>query len=163
MSESTKDTQNDTCPKCGSSLGEIITTKSGKRIQRCSAGVWNQSTHQVDGCDFVKWLPFEPQALDEKCPKCGAPLVFYITKFNKRMKKCSTNTWDPKTRTTSGCDYVEWIKASTEELDENCPKCGSKLVMFTSAKGKKLKKCSTNKWNKETGTVTGCEFVEWQN
>lgn len=151
------------CPKCGSALGEVITTKSGRRLQRCSTGTWNETTKETEGCDFVKWLPFEPQLLDEKCPKCGAALVFYITKFNKRMKKCSTNIWDPQTRTTSGCDYVEWIKGTTEELNEDCPKCGSKLVLFTSASGKKLKKCSTNQWDRSTGTTTGCSFVEWQN
>ncbi len=150
------------CPKCGSALGEVVTTKSGKKFQRCSAGSWNAETRQVDGCDYIKWLPVEPQALDEKCPKCGAPLLLVTTRFGKRMKKCSTNTWDPKTRTASGCDYVEWMKGTTEELDENCPTCGAKLVLFTSSSGKKLKKCSTNKWDPETKMATGCTYVQWQ-
>ena len=121
----------ETCPKCGSALGEITVTKSGKRFQRCSTGNWNQETHQVDGCSYIKWLPVEPETLDEKCPKCGAPLLLTTTRFGKRMKKCSTNSWDPKTRTASGCDYVEWIKGTTEELKEDCPKCGEKLVLYT--------------------------------
>jgi len=150
------------CPKCGSALGEVVTTKSGRKLQRCSTGSWNEQTKKIEGCNYVKWLPFEPQALDEKCPKCGAPLVLNITRFNKRMKKCSTNVWDPKTRTISGCDYVEWIKGTTEPLEEDCPKCGSKLVLFTTAASKKLKKCSTNQWDKENRTSTGCNFIEWQ-
>lgn len=152
----------DVCPKCGSALGEITETKSGRKLQRCSAGSWNPETKTIDGCTFVKWLAVEPQKLDEKCPKCGSPLLMAVTRFGKKMKKCSTATWDPKTRTAGGCDYIEWIKGTTEPLDEDCPKCGSKLVMFTSAAGKKLKKCSTNKWDPEQKVATGCDFVEWQ-
>lgn len=149
------------CPKCGSALAEIATTKNGKRFQRCSTGSWNAETHQVDGCNYIKWLPVEPEVLDEKCPKCGAPLVLTTTRFGKRMKKCSTNSWDPKTKTASGCDYVEWLKGTTEELEEDCPKCGSKLVLFTSSAGKKLKKCSTNKWDPEARQATGCDYTQW--
>jgi ssDNA-binding Zn-finger/Zn-ribbon topoisomerase 1 len=149
------------CPKCGSALGEIITTKSGKRFQRCSAGSWNAETRQVEGCFYVKWLPVEPEVLDEKCPKCGAPLILTSTRFGKKLKKCSTNTWDPKTKTATGCDYIEWVKGTTEELEETCPKCGAKLVLFTSASGKKLKKCSTNKWDPETRQATGCDYTQW--
>ena len=149
------------CPKCGSALSEIITTKSGKRLQRCSAGSWNEETKKTDGCIYVKWLAVEPEVLDEKCPKCNAPLIMTATRFGKRMKKCSTNSWDPKTRTASGCDYIEWIKGTTEELDELCPKCQSKLVLFTSSSGKKLKKCSTNSWDSENRVATGCDYVEW--
>jgi len=152
----------ETCPKCGSALGEVTTTKNGKKFQRCSTGSWNAETKQVDGCPFIKWLPIEPTTLDEKCPKCGAPLVLNVTRFGKRMKKCSTNSWDSKTRTASGCDYIEWIKGTTENLEEDCPKCGAKLVLYTSASGKKLKKCSTNKWDPEERMATGCDYVQWQ-
>jgi len=160
--ESAVSTDEEKCPKCGSLLGEVVTTKSGRQLRRCSAGQWNEETRRVEGCNFVKWLVVPPQPLEEKCPKCGASLVLAITRFGKKMKKCSTNVWDPQTRTASGCDYVEWIKGTTEELDEKCPKCGEKLVMMTTASGRRLKKCSTNKWNKENRMVTGCDFVEWQ-
>ena len=153
--------KSDVCPKCGAALGEVVVTKSGKKLQRCSAGQWNSETRQNEGCVFVKWLPIEPEALDEKCPKCGAPLLMTATRFGKKMKKCSTNTWDPKTRTASGCDFIEWIKGTTETLDEDCPKCSEKLVLFTTAAGKKLKKCSTNKWDKDQKMATGCDYVEW--
>lgn len=149
------------CPKCGSALGEVQTTKSGKSFVRCSTGSWDPETRQVQGCSFIKWLPAEPQVLDEKCPKCGSALILTVTRFGKRMKKCSTATWDPKTRTAGGCDYIEWIKGTTEELDEDCPKCSSKLVLFTTAAGKKLKKCSTNKWDPEKREAVGCTYVQW--
>jgi len=149
------------CPRCGSALGEIETTKSGRRIQRCSTGSWNQETRKTEGCPYVKWFDVPAEKLDEKCPKCGSPLLLVTTRFDKRLKKCSTAKWDPQTRTQSGCDYVEWLKGNTEELEDDCPKCGSKLVLYTSAAGKKLKKCSTNKWDSETRSSTGCDYVEW--
>ena len=161
MNTQNESSNQDICPKCGSKLGEVVATKSGKKLQRCSAGVWDEETKKIDGCPFVKWLPIEPVKLDEKCPKCSSPLILVVTRFNKKMKKCSTNVWDPKTRKASGCDYVEWIKGTTEELDEVCPKCGSKLVLFTTSSGKRMKKCSTNNWDKISRSPTGCDYVEW--
>ena len=155
------ETDTEICPKCGSNLTEIITTPTGRQLRRGSAGSWNPKTRQTDGCDFVKWLPFEPQPLDEKCPKCGSPLVFAITKYGKRMKKCSTGGWYPAKRSPTGCDYVEWISGTTEEIDENCPTCGSKLVLYTTANGKRMKKCSTAGWDRDTRTATGCTYIEW--
>lgn len=162
MKDKTEEKKDEVCPKCGSPLGEITETKSGKKIQRCSTGSWNPETKQVEGCDYVKWFAAEPQTLEEKCPKCGAPLLLAVTRSGKKMKKCSTSTWDPKTKTAGGCDYVEWIKGTSVPLDEDCPKCGSKLVLFTTANGKKLKKCSTATWDPKTREAGGCDFVEWQ-
>jgi len=156
-----ENTQNAICPKCGSALGEVITTKSGKRLQRCSTGSYNKDTRQVEGCDFVKWLQVEPVTLDEKCPKCSAPLIMVVTRFGKKMKKCSTNKWDPKTKTASGCDFFEWVKAKVEELDELCPTCGAHLVKVETPNGKRMKKCSTSGWDKVTRSATGCTYIEW--
>ncbi|MCL5090602.1 MAG: hypothetical protein M1514_01185 [Patescibacteria group bacterium] len=50
---------------------------------------------------------------------------------------------------------------STEELDEVCPNCGAKLVLYTTANGKKMKKCSTSGWDKEKKVATGCTYVQW--
>ena|SRR3989344_17508 len=149
------------CPKCGSPLGEVTTTPTGRKLQRCSAGKWNPDTRKNEGCPFVKWLPVEPVNLDEKCPKCGSPLILVVTRFGKKLKKCSTNTWDPQTRQASGCDYIEWVKGTTEQLDEDCPECGSKLVIYTTAAGKRMKKCSTNQWDNEKRQAVGCTYIQW--
>jgi len=149
------------CPKCGAPLGPIEETKNGRKLQHCSKGAWNPDTKKVEGCPFVKWLEAEPQELDEKCPKCGAPLELRVTRFGKKMKKCSKGGWDPQAKKATGCDYVEWITGTTEELDEKCPDCGAKLVLFTTSKGKKLKKCSTAGWDREARKATGCTYVEW--
>lgn len=152
---------NENCPKCGAPLSPVEETPTGKRLQRCSKGSWNPETKQVEGCPFVKWLPVEPKPLDEDCPKCGKPLVLNVTRSGKKMKKCSTNVWDPETRTASGCDYVEWINGTTEPLDEICPDCGEKLVLYTTSSGKRLKKCSTAGWDRQARKATGCAYVEW--
>lgn len=45
---------------------------------------------------------------------------------------------------------------------ENCPKCGSPLVKFTSKDGTKSGvKCSTSKWDHINKVATGCSFVKW--
>ncbi len=156
-----KNKDDKTCPKCGNPLGEVVTTKTGKMFVRCSTGTWNPDTRETEGCDYIKWMDTPPEELDEKCPKCGNKLVLATTKFGKKMKRCSTNKWDPATRTASGCDYVEWIKGTTEPLEEDCPKCGNKLVLFTTSGGKRLKKCSTSGWDREAKMATGCDYVEW--
>jgi roadblock/LC7 domain-containing protein len=55
------------------------------------------------------------------CPKCGSKLVDITTKTGKRMFKCSTATWDPKTKVAGGCDFIEWqndvVPASVTPVD----------------------------------------------
>lgn len=138
-----------TCPKCNSPFGEVTETASGKRLQRCSQ------------CSYVKWLPVEPKALDEKCPKCGLPLVLQITRFGKKMKKCSAGGWDKATRKPTGCDYIEWINGTTQALPDKCPDCGNPLVLFTTNSGKRMIKCSTSGWDKIARKATGCAYIQW--
>jgi len=149
------------CPKCGADLSPVTETATGRKLQRCSQGSWNPQTHKNEGCDYVKWLEVEPVELEEKCPKCGAPLVLQVTRFGKKMKKCSAGTWNKDTKKVDGCDYVEWINGTSEPLEEKCPKCGANLVLFTTANGKKMKKCSTSGWDKEAKKATGCGYVLW--
>lgn len=103
----------------------------------------------------------QPPQTNEVCPKCGSPLIEATTRTGRKLKRCSTNKWDPETKTASGCDYIEWAKGSVEETDEDCPDCGNKLVIYTSAAGKRLKKCSTNKWDPKTKQASGCQYTEW--
>ncbi len=153
--------ENNICPKCGSPLGEIIETAGGKRLRHCSQGSWNPQTKKNEGCDYVMWLPVEPKELPEKCPKCGAPLLLVVTRFGKKMKKCSHGGWDKATRQATGCDYVEWINGTTEPLDEECPECGKPLVLYTTNAGKRMKKCSAAGWDREAHKPTGCTYVHW--
>lgn len=151
----------DVCPKCGSPLGPITETRTERRLQRCSTGSWDPENKQNIGCDYVKWFEVEPVKLDEKCPKCDSPLILATTRFGKKMKKCSTNVWDKDAKKAVGCDYIEWINGTTEQLDEECPQCQEKLVLFTTNAGKKMKKCSTAGWDREAKKPTGCTYVVW--
>lgn len=155
------DTTGDVCPKCGSALGEIVETPTGRKLQRCSKGSWNKETKKNEGCDYVKWLVVEPKTLDEKCPKCGSALVLQVTRFGKKMKRCSGGGWDKETKKPTGCDYVEWLTGTTEPLDETCPDCGANLVLFTTANGKRMIKCSTSGWDKAARKATGCTYIQW--
>jgi ssDNA-binding Zn-finger/Zn-ribbon topoisomerase 1 len=154
-------TPEDICPKCGSPLAEITTTQTGRKLQRCSTGSWDSQSRKNVGCDYVKWFEIEPLELDETCPKCGSKLILSVTRFGKKMKKCSKGGWDKETKKATGCDYVEWINGTTEQLDEECPECGKKLILFTTNAGKKMKKCSTSGWDRNTRKATGCPYVYW--
>lgn len=154
---------NDICPKCGAPLGDVQETATGRKLQRCStAGEWNPKVKPT-GCTYVKWLAVEPQELDEKCPKCGNPLVLAVTRFGKKMKKCSTGGWDSVAKKATGCDYVEWVNGTSEPLDEKCPECSHPLVLYTTATGKQMKKCSTAGWDTALKKPTGCTYVQWLN
>lgn len=149
------------CPKCGAPLGDVTETQTGRKLQRCSTGSWNPQTKKNEGCDYVKWIQDQPQELDEKCPKCGAALILQTTRFGKKMKKCSTGGWDKDAKKATGCDYVEWLGGKSETLDENCPVCGQSLVLYTTANGKKMEKCSTSGWDREARRATGCTYIKW--
>lgn len=149
------------CPKCGAPLGEVVETKTGRKLRRCSTGSWNPETRKTEGCDYVLWLAVEPQQLDEKCPKCGNALILQFTRFGKKMKKCSTGGWDKENKKPTGCDYVEWLTGTTEPLKESCPDCGKPLVLYTTASGKKMEKCSTAGWDREARKATGCPYIKW--
>ncbi len=77
------------------------------------------------------------------------------------MKKCSTGGWDKEQRVATGCDFVEWMNGTREELNEDCPQCGAKLILATTTNGKKMKKCSTAGWDREFRQPTGCTYIEW--
>ncbi|PIV07869.1 hypothetical protein COS53_00155, partial [Candidatus Shapirobacteria bacterium CG03_land_8_20_14_0_80_35_14] len=121
----------------------------------------NKELKKTEGCDYVRWLEVAPKELDEVCPKCGAQLVLVVTRFGKKMKKCSKGSWNKELKKAEGCDYVEWINGMTEKLDEDCPDCGEKLVLFTTVAGKKMKKCSTSGWDRDKKVATGCKYIQW--
>ena len=43
----------------------------------------------------------------------------------------------------------------------DCPSCGEKLVLFTTASGKKMEKCSTAGWDSAEKKPTGCSYIKW--
>ena len=45
--------------------------------------------------------------------------------------------------------------------DRACPNCGSPLVYATTKEGKRFIKCSTQKYDFQTRTVSGCNYTDW--
>ena len=74
----------------------------------------------------------EPIPTGEKCPKCGAPLVYKEGK-NGQFIGCSNYP---------SCKYVQKEKKDVIYTGENCPECGKPLVERKDAKGKVFIACS---------------------
>lgn len=82
----------------------------------------------------------KPEILDEKCPKCGAPLVRRVGRYGEFIS-CSRY---PK------CDYT---RAIPKYVRGKCPKCGGKVVERKSKKGKTFFICENN--------PATCDFISW--
>jgi len=80
--------------------------------------------------------------LDEKCPKCGAPLMIKEGKYGKFIG-CSRY---PE------CDYT---RSLIEKARGNCPKCKADILIKRSKKGKIYYICQNNLEKK------GCDFISW--
>ena len=74
----------------------------------------------------------EPIPTGEKCPKCGAPLVFKEGK-NGQFIGCSNYP---------SCKYVQKEKKEVVYTGEICPECGKPLVERKDAKGNVFIACS---------------------
>lgn len=74
----------------------------------------------------------EPIPTGEKCPKCGAPLVYKEGK-NGQFIGCSNYP---------SCKYVQKEKKNVVYTGEICPECGKPLVERKDAKGKVFIACS---------------------
>ncbi|BBJ27984.1 type I DNA topoisomerase [Athalassotoga saccharophila] len=81
-----------------------------------------------------------PELLDEKCPKCGAPLVKRVGKYGEFIS-CSRY---PE------CDYTRTIPKYARG---KCPKCGGKVLERKSKKGKTFFICENN--------PKTCDFISW--
>jgi len=83
------------------------------------------------------------EKLEEKCPKCGAPLV---VKFGKYGKFISCSKF-PK------CDFK---KPFVEKIGQKCPQCGGEIILRKTKRGKifygclSYPKCQWASWQKPT-------------
>jgi len=86
---------------------------------------------------------------------------------------------DPKILMSELIDKSSWLKANgykaqvkksfgwgdkkpIEYVDgEVCPLCKEKLVKATTKDGKTFIKCSTQKYDFATKSITGCKYVKW--
>ena len=83
----------------------------------------------------------------EKCPKCGAPLVYKKSKYGTFIGCSNFPT----------CSYREVEEVEEEKTGENCPICGRPLVYRLGKRNKKFIACSgypeCNYIKKEESTV----------
>lgn len=116
-----------------------------------------KSLEKVKGAERVK---IATEEIDEKCPKCGSPLVIRYGKFGKFLS-CST---------FPVCDFT---KPYIEEVGIPCPKCGglssdlSAKDLSTaeaSAKGGQIILRNTRKGRKFYGcsNYPKCDFAAWK-
>lgn len=82
----------------------------------------------------------ETEVTDEKCPDCGAPLVVRIGRFGKFLS-CSK------------FPECKFAKPYLRDAGFTCQKCGAKMVVKKSKKGKTFFGCSN--WPK-------CNFAAWR-
>ena len=77
---------------------------------------------------------------DEKCPKCGSPLVVRLSRFG-RFFACSAF---PK------CAFTKNI---VEKVGIKCPRCASEMVVKRTRRGKQFYGCSS---------YPKCTFAAWK-
>ena len=82
--------------------------------------------------------------------------------FDKLMaeyKKEVKEVFNPPMNTND--EKVTNFVAEYESDAKKCPKCQNPLIASTTKTGKSYMKCSTNKWNRETKSSTGCDYIKW--
>jgi DNA topoisomerase-1 len=90
--------------------------------------------------DFTNKIKIETQS-EEKCPKCGAPLVLRYSKFGK-FYACSNF---PNCRYTK--NYTQYVENAI------CPQCGGKIIIRMTKSKKRFYGCEN---------YPKCNFVSWK-
>ncbi len=130
------------CPDCGAKM----LLKYGRYGPYLECPKCGQKKKIPSGSEFsydgkvVHLVIKEPEVLDERCPKCGAPLVRRHGRYGDFIS-CSRY---PK------CDYVRSIEV---EARGKCPKCGGKVLRRRSKKGRTFFVCENN--------PSECDFISW--
>ncbi len=130
------------CPKCGTEMvlkygryGTYLECPNCGERKKVPVG----SEISYDGSVAHVKLS-TPEMLDEKCPKCGAPLVKRIGRYGEFIS-CSRY---PE------CDYTRPI---VKYARGHCPKCGGKVTIRKSKRGKIFYLCENN--------PKSCDFISW--
>lgn len=95
---------------------------------------------KLEKVEEAKRVKIEVEKTDQKCPKCGAPLVIRTGRFGKFFS-CSK---------FPECDFT---KSFVEETNIKCPKCGGKVIVKRTRKGRKFYGCSN---------YPKCDFAAWK-
>ncbi len=90
--------------------------------------------------DKAEKVKVAEEVIDEKCPKCGNPLVIRMGRFGKFIA-CST---------FPACKYTRQF---SEKIDMKCPRCGGDIVIKKTRRGKTFYGCSN---------YPTCTFAAWK-
>ena len=146
------ETLDEKCPECGAAL-VVRTGRRGKFIG-CSAYPECRYTREPEGEPPTEGQPRQPrpapEKTDEKCPRCGKPLVIR-TGRRGRFIGCSAY---PKCRYTRPVEGEE--APEPQATDVKCDKCGEPMVVRTGRRGRFLActgypKCKNTKPLRDAG------------
>lgn len=130
------------CPKCGTNMN-LRYGRYGAYLECPKCGerkkIPSSSEIKFDG-KMAHVEIKEAEVLDEKCPKCGAPLVLRHGRYGDFIS-CSRY---PE------CDYVRSVNTYARG---KCPKCGGKVIVRKSKKGRTFYICENN--------PKSCDFISW--
>ena len=128
-----------TCEKCGSPM--VIKFGRNGEFLACSGYPECKNTKEFRRGDAGEIIIVLPTAVasDEKCEKCGSPMVVKRGRFGEFLA-CST--------------YPECKGTKPISLGVDCPKCGGFLTEKRSKRGKTFFGCSNY-------SKTACDFVTW--
>jgi DNA topoisomerase-1 len=102
--------------------------------------VYRALLEKKEKIDFNEKIKIETQS-EEKCPKCGAPLVLRYSKFGK-FYACSNF---PDCRYTK--NYVQYAE------NANCPQCGGRIIIKMTKSKKRFYGCEN---------YPKCNFASWK-
>ena len=117
------------CPKCGE--GELV-IKRGKygRFVACNRYPDCKATVKIPQTGVVS-------PTEKECEKCGFPII-RIGKPGKRQRELCVNPDCPTKKIADKEVRHEAAEIKAGQVEKECPKCGSKLVIRTSVYGKFL-------------------------
>jgi len=137
-----------TCEKCGSPM--VIKWGRHGEFLACSKYPECKTTREFKRTDEGEIKVQEQKTTDEKCEKCGSPMVVKRGRFGEFLA-CSR--------------YPECKTTKSISIGVKCPDCGGDLVARRSGKGKtfygcsKYPKCKFAMWNKPTpGPCPKCGY-----
>ncbi|MBI4880160.1 MAG: type I DNA topoisomerase [Planctomycetes bacterium] len=118
----------ETCPLCGSPL--LLRFNRYGRFLGCSAYPKCKHVQRVAGDGAVLAAKPAPEPTDEKCDKCGAPMVIRV---GKRGRFMACSAWPACRNTCSVGEDGKPIRPIVSEVP--CDQCGALMVVRFSRRG----------------------------
>ena len=92
----------------------------------------------------LEHVKLEDEVSDVKCEKCGRMMVYKYGRYGKFLA-------------CPGYPECKNTKAIIETIDEPCPKCGGKVLIKKSKRGRKFYICENNNGTEDSP----CDYISW--